>query len=122
MTSLIIRPFLNILLVAALAYLLPNHFVVGGGFIGILIVGILIGIFNILIKPILSIITLPIRLLSDILASIIVNSLFLWFVEGIVQGIDVQIVTLDIRGGFFGFLLVAAVFGLLNWIMKNLLP
>lgn len=122
MTSLIIRPFLNIVLVAALAYLLPNHFVVGGGFIGILIIGILIGIFNILIKPILSIITLPIRLLSDILASIIVNSLFLWFVEGIVQGIDVQIVTLDIRGGFFGFLLVAAVFGLLNWIMKNLLP
>lgn len=122
MTSLIIRPFLNIVLVAALAYLLPNHFVVGGGFTGILIIGILIGIFNILIKPILSIITLPIRLLSDILASIIVNSLFLWFVEGIVQGIDVQIVTLDIRGGFFGFLLVAAVFGLLNWIMKNLLP
>src|SRR3989344_6911395 len=113
------RIILNIVLVWLLARLIPEYVVVTGGIPAIIVIGVIISILNLLLRPILVIITFPLRILTHIIAAIIVNMVFLWVTEKIMSGVSADIASLDIKGGFFGFLAVSAVFGLLNWILKS---
>lgn len=120
-TRLLLRFALTIGLVWALAVLLPDYVFISGGFVGILVVAGIMTILNILVRPILNAILLPLKLLINILAIIIVNTVFLWITYQLVYFLDPNLVTFEILGGFVGWLVVALAIGLGHWAMKVIL-
>lgn len=115
-----LKTLLNIALVWAMSTYLSQYFDLTGGWRALVIVGVLITLLNILVRPILALITLPLRLFATILAVIIVNGAFVYLVILITDRMDPTLVQLSIVGGIFGWLVVAAVVGFGNWMMKEI--
>jgi uncharacterized membrane protein YvlD (DUF360 family) len=78
----------------------------------------LITLMNMIVRPILQLLTMPLKLLANILALIIVNFVFLWLTVWIVGAMSPELVTLDIQGGIAGWILVALILGLAKSLMK----
>lgn len=116
---LLTKAILNVLLVWVLSLVLPDYFIVTGGWVAYIIIGALITLLNILVRPILALITLPLKMLATVLAVIIVNGIFVWIVHYIsLNYLDVNLVTLDIGGGIGGWIVVSLAFGIANWLIK----
>ena len=75
-----------------------------GSFTMLLITGSILGIINLVIKPVLSLITLPIRILTLGLSSILLNVAMVWV-------IDIAFKELKIEGLVALFLTTLAVWG-----------
>ncbi len=118
---LALRFALNVALVWALIAFVPEAFVLGGGFAASVIVGALLTLLNILVRPLLDVATLPLKLVATLLAFILVNGIFVWLTVWIAQHMEPALVTLRIGGGLPGWLAVILVFGIGNWLMKMLL-
>ncbi|MDD2257876.1 phage holin family protein [Candidatus Falkowbacteria bacterium] len=71
-------------------WILLGSFLIGGlevsSFYIALIVAIILGLVNALIRPVLIILTLPINILSLGLFTFIINALLVWFVSSFIQG------------------------------------
>ena len=96
------------LLLTVLALLLVSNFVPGitvASFYIALIVAIILGFVNLVIKPILLILTLPITLLTLGLFTFVINAGLFWFVSTFVDGFTVD----GFIPAFIGALAVAAV-------------
>ena len=72
----------------ATAYALPGVFV--SGFYAALIVAVILGFVNLILKPILILFTLPINIVTLGLFTFIINGLLFWFVASFVDGFDVD--------------------------------
>ena len=94
----LIRFLLTIGLVWALATFLEDYVFISGGFIAYVIIGALLTLMNLLVRPVLNAVTLPLRLLATILALIIVNGLFLGITYWIAMRMDPSLVTFEILG------------------------
>lgn len=110
----------NVILVWAMATYLGDYFLLEGGIPAMVIVGALITLLNIFVRPILTLITLPLKLFATILAVIIVNGFFIELVHIITLRMDPNLVQLEIFGGPWGWIVVAVSFGLANWVMKEM--
>ena len=97
---------------------MDQYFFLSGGWTGIVVVSALLTLMNLIVRQILNAITLPLRFLATILAIILVNGVFLWLTYAITFRMDPDIVTLEILGGFGGWLVVALTLGIANWAMK----
>ncbi|MBP6926591.1 MAG: phage holin family protein [Candidatus Pacebacteria bacterium] len=75
------------------------------------VVAAILGFINTVIKPIVTILTLPINIITLGLFSVILNGLFFWFVAGVVSGFTIDSFTAAILG--------ALVISVLNWIMSK---
>ena len=82
----------NSLALYAAAYLVPG-FVVSGGAREYLLAGVLLGILNFAIKPILKVISTPLIILTLGLWTIVINALMLWAVDHVFDFIMVQDLT-----------------------------
>lgn len=118
---LILSTILNIVLVYLLTKVIPSQFEVTGGIQAMVVVGILVMFFNAILRPILSIVTLPLKLFANLIAIIIVNGGILYAVVQITKLMDPSLITLTIGGGFFGWIIASMVFGFLNWLLKHIL-
>ena len=78
-----------------------------------LIVALLLGLINAVVRPVLILLTLPVTLLTLGLFILVINGLLFWFVASFVEGFTV--------GGFWSAFWGAAVFSLLSWAMNALL-
>ena len=112
------RAVLNIGLVWFMAEYMDQYFHLTGGIVAFVVVGSLLTLMNIFVRPFLAIITLPLKLFATILAIIIVNGVFVQLTHFIVAKMQENIVTLEIYGGLWGWILVATILGIGNWIMK----
>lgn len=94
---------------------LVTTFVVGGisvePFWVALIVGACLTLFNMFIKPIINILTLPINIITLGLFSLVINGLLFWYLGRFIDGFNVTTFT----AAFVGALLVSV----LNWILKK---
>ncbi|MEK7591328.1 MAG: phage holin family protein [Patescibacteria group bacterium] len=117
----LIRFLLTIGLVWALATFLEDYVFISGGFIAYVIIGALLTLMNLLVRPVLNAVTLPLRLLATILALIIVNGLFLGITYWIAMRMDPSLVTFEILGGVGGWIVVMLILGIANWLMKIIL-
>lgn len=115
---IIIRFALNTGLVWLLQAKMSAAFAVTGGLHAWVVIGALLTLMNILIRPLLHLITLPLKLFATILAVIIVNAVFVQLTASIVAKMDPAVVTLAIGGGWMGWFLVAVILGTGNWLMK----
>jgi putative membrane protein len=81
LTSWIVRA----LVILATAYLVPGFQV--SDFMGALVLVVVLGLFNILVKPILLLLTLPINILTLGLFTLIINAIVLQFALSVVPGV-----------------------------------
>ncbi len=85
-----------------------------GGWAFFLITGALIGLLNVLLKPILKFIAMPLIFFSAGLFLIVINAAILWITDELLEILDFTDVDLIIEGPIT-FLLAAVIFGLINW-------
>jgi putative membrane protein len=102
---------LNALALLAVAYLLPDIHV--ADFLTALIAALVIGLVNMLIKPILVILTLPITILTLGLFILVINGLLFYGVGHWLQGFEVKTLTSGIIG--------ALLYSVLSWLLAALL-
>lgn len=81
---MLIRWFLNSLVILALPYLIPGIAV--GSFWSALLVALVLGILNALVRPVLVILTLPITIVTLGLFLIVLNAILVWFTSTIIKG------------------------------------
>ena len=118
---LAISALLNCLFVFFLDRYLPQYFSVYGGPAGFVVIGSLLTLMNLFLRPLLSIITFPLHLLFTLATTILVNAFFLWVVHAISLQLDPNLVAFDVLGGAVGWLIISCVFGMANWMMKHVL-
>ena len=77
----------------------------------VLIVGACLTLFNMFIKPVINILTLPLNIVTLGLFSLVINGLLFWYLGSIIKGFEVD----TFGAAFFGALLVS----IINWILKK---
>jgi putative membrane protein len=85
-----------------------------GGIMFFLIGGLIMGLFNFLIRPLMKIISLPFVILTGGLFLIVVNVGVLWFLSYALDIIAFQDVSLAFQN-VGSYVIGAVVFGLINW-------
>lgn len=73
-----------------IANLLVPGFVVAGGIKEYLIAGILLGFLNLLVRPILKLVSMPLIIISLGLFIIVINGLILWIVDYIFDFVTIE--------------------------------
>lgn len=105
--NIILRWIINAIAIILAAYLLPG--VTISGFGGALILAIVLGLINALIRPILLLLTLPINVLTLGLFTLVINALLILLADGISPGFEVD--------GFWWALLFSLVLSLINGVL-----
>lgn len=106
--KLLIGWLLNALALLAVAYFVPGIHV--SDFISALIAAAVIGLANILIKPVLLILTLPVTIITLGLFIFVINGLLFWLAGYFLQGFDVKTITAGIIG--------AIVYSIIAWTLS----
>jgi uncharacterized membrane protein YvlD (DUF360 family) len=112
---------LTIALIWLLSTNLEQYFRLTGGFPAYIIIGSLLTLMNLIIRPLLKIVFFPLHFLFGFIATIIMNWIFLWLILKIASQMDPTVVILGIEGGVGGWIVVALIFGIVNWGMKMVL-
>ena len=105
--KLLIGWLLNALALLAVAYLVPDIHV--SNFMSALIAAAVIGLANMLIKPVLLILTLPVTILTLGLFIFVINGILFWAVGHFLQGFEVKTLMAGIIGAF--------AYSVISWIL-----
>ena len=109
--KLLLGWLLNAIALLAVAYFVPDIHV--SGLDKALIAAFVIGLVNMLIKPILLILTLPVTILTLGLFIFVINGALFWAVGHYLPGFDVRTLTAGIIG--------ALAYSLISWLLSSLL-
>ncbi len=120
-TRLALRALLTMALVWVMAKYLPQYLSISGGLAAIIVTGALLTLLNLFVRPLLNIITFPLKLFATIIAIILANTVFLWITMLIVAELDPTLIQFEIRGGIMGWVVISLLLGLMNWMLKELL-
>lgn len=93
----------SIIAIIVAAYVMPG---VDVTVLGAVVLAIVLGVLNVFVKPILTILTLPVTILTLGLFSLVINALLIMLADIIVPGFSV--------GGFWTALLFSVVLSLIN--------
>ena len=93
------RWILNSLILMLVAYLTPGISI--ASFWTALILSVIFGLINAVIRPIILILTLPINILTLGLFTFLINALMFWLASSIVKGFEVQ----NFASAFWGALI-----------------
>ena len=104
--KIIAKWFISALAILLAAYIVPGITV--ASFYTALIVAVLLGVANLILKPILVILTLPISIITLGLFTLVINGFLFWFVGTIVKGFAVS--------GFMAALLGALIVSIANYL------
>jgi len=75
--------------------------------------GLLLGLFNLLVKPIVKVLSLPINILTLGLFNIIINAGMLWIVDSIIKGLEIE--------GFWGYVLSSIVISIISIVVSKII-
>ena len=106
--KLLIGWLLNALALLAVAYFVPG--IALSNFTAALIAAAVIGLVNMLIKPILLILTLPVTIITLGLFIFVINGILFWLVGNFLDGFDVKTLIAGIIG--------AIVYSVISWILS----
>lgn len=118
--SLILKPIFSILLNAAALFLLLKvvpEITYSGGLWFFAIGGLVLGVLNSFVRPILKLLSLPLVFLTGGLFLIVINGFILWFLSyflRILNFYDAALVFPD----FSSYVIGAIVFGLINFVLN----
>ena len=117
----LLRFLLTILLIWAMTTYLRPWFVVTGGWPASVIIAALITLMNMFVMPVLKLLAAPLRFLMTAVAIFLVNGVFLWLTVRIVAMMEPTLVTLQIRGGIPGWIIVLLSLGIAKSLMNHVL-
>ena len=117
MVRLLIRFTFNIALVWFLAREFTQYFTLTGGWRGILILAALVTLTNLLVRPLLELLTFPLRLFLSLVASLLVNAACVAVLVAAARIIDPDLLAIRGVAGWVFTILVLAVG---NWLVKML--
>ena len=106
--KILVTWLLNALALIAVAYIVPNIHV--DNIWIALVAAFVIGLANVLIKPILIILTLPITVMTLGLFIFVINGFLFWAVGNFLQGFEV-------RNLFWG-IIGAVVYSIISWVLS----
>ena len=92
MISFIIRIFGNSLALYVAYYFVPG-FVINGSWKEYLLAGSFLGLLNLVVKPVLKLISMPIIILTLGLFTLVINGLLLWTVDYIFDFVSIRDIT-----------------------------
>lgn len=104
---ILLRWFITTLAIFALPYFV--HGIAVNSILTAIIVAACLAFLNMVVKPVITILTLPINILTLGLFSLVINGAFFWFVAQIIQGFSVT--------GFKAAIIGALVITIINWII-----
>jgi len=110
--ELILVWILNAVALLVVAYLLPGITVASFG--SALIAALVLGLMNMLVKPVLVLLTLPITIVTMGLFLFVLNALLFWFVGSVLRGFQVK--------GFWWALAGALLYSLVAGLLSELIP
>jgi len=116
--KLAFRVFINVAIVLFLRSYFGTFFVLQGGYQSIAIVALTFTFLNMLIVPVLHVLSLPIKMFAWIIAFILVNAAAVWLAVWFVTALSIPGVSLAIGGGIIGWIFVSVIFGVGNWMVK----
>ncbi len=108
--NIFLRWILNAAALLLIAHVVPGIGV--SGWYAALIAALVLGIINVVLKPILVILTLPVNILTLGLFTLVINALLFRFAGSIVKGFDVH--------GFLAAFLGALLMSLINILVHNI--
>ena len=103
---------LNAVALLAVTYLLPSIQVSGFG--TALVAALVLGLINTLVRPVLTILTLPLTLLTLGVFYLVLNGLLFWLASALLPGFRVE--------GFVSAMVGAILYGLITWALSALIP
>jgi putative membrane protein len=109
---LLLQWLVNALALFALPYIFTSITV--DSFVTALIVAVVLGLINTLIRPLLVILTLPVTIVTLGLFIFVINGLLFWAVGSFVPGFHVA--------GFWSGVFGAIVYSLISWALSALIP
>ena len=109
----IIRLIIHMVAILIISYLFPRMIRVDG-LMAALVAAFLLGIVNVIIRPILVFLTLPLTVLTLGLFLLVINGLMLWLVAALVKGFHVN--------GFWGAVFGSILISIVSWILSRFLP
>lgn len=112
------RVFINVGVVIFLNSYFSSFFALSGGYQGIAIVALTFTVLNMLVVPILNVLSLPIKFIAWMIAFILVNAAAIWLTVWFVTSIGIMGVSLAIEGGIVGWIIVSVILGMGNWVVK----
>ena len=108
---LLLTWLINALALLAIKYIMPSITV--DSFVTALIVAVVLGFINTLIRPIFVILTLPVTILTLGLFIFVINGLLFWAVGSFVPGFHVD--------GFWSGVFGAIIYSVISWALSALL-
>ena len=108
---LLLTWLINALALLALKYIMPSITV--DSFITALIVAVVLGLINTLIRPIFIILTLPVTILTLGLFIFVINGLLFWAAGSFIPGFHVD--------GFWSGVFGAIIYSLISWALSAVL-
>ncbi|HEY5308129.1 MAG TPA: phage holin family protein [Casimicrobiaceae bacterium] len=108
---LLLTWLINALALLAIKYILPSITV--DSFVTALIVAVVLGLINTLIRPIFVILTLPVTILTLGLFIFVINGLLFWAVGSFVPGFHVD--------GFWAGVFGAIIYSIISWALSAVL-
>jgi putative membrane protein len=108
---LLLTWLINALALLALKYILPSITV--DSFVTALIVAVVLGLINTLIRPLFVLLTLPVTILTLGLFLFVINGLLFWAVGSFVPGFHVD--------GFWAGVFGAIIYSIISWALSALL-
>ena len=112
MIRILIVWVLNAVALMAVAYLMPQIKVTS--IFSALIAAFALGAVNTLIRPVLTLLTLPISILTLGFFYLVINGLLFWMVGKMLDGFSVD--------GFWAAVFGGLLYGLISWLLSMIIP
>ena len=117
--ALLLFVVLNTVSVAIVQQILDD-FVITGGVPAFVLIGVIIGLLNLFLKPLLKVLSLPFIFLTAGLFVIVVNAVILWFAEVLVRGLAIGQIALSIDG-MFTYVAAVLLLGFFNYLFQKII-
>ncbi len=108
--KILVHIFGTALAVLLAAYLVPGFVI--GSFYTALLVAVVLGLLNVTIKPIITILTLPLNIITLGLFSFVINAVLLLIIAHFIDGFHID--------GFVPALIGGAVIAIVGWILHRI--
>lgn len=110
--SFMLRFLGTVAAVVLTVYIVPG-IEITGGWVSVFLVALAWSVITMVIRPVLTVLTLPITIVTFGLFAFILNALLFWAMEWIVPGFSID--------GFLAALLGAIVLSILGWLINKIL-